>query len=307
MVKIYCQNFRSIQLFIPNNTIMKRKILTTLVLLFFSPTMIAQAVSSEIHVTKDGRAAVSSAKVMQIAGNTFYSRLYWGDAFVRMTIKTNSATKFLRAGGEATTIAEINDGDLLDASGELQSQSDTLTLMASSVKNSSVQKEQTTLSGNVKSVDLLNRKFTLYSKERGEVTVNISTSTQFTKGNRTLDLEHVHVGDRITKTSGDYDIPTKTLATQSVVTYVDSTLFKPRNFIGKLTKTPSLTDTSIKVTVGEVAFTVIIGDKTTILRNNKGTTTLQRFIAGDSIRLYGTRREADDPVIDAEIIRNTNL
>lgn len=286
---------------------MKRKILTTLVLLFFSPTMIAQAVSSEIHVTKDGRAAVSSAKVMQIAGNTFYSRLYWGDAFVRMTIKTNSATKFLRAGGEATTIAEINDGDLLDASGELQSQSDTLTLMASSVKNSSVQKEQTTLSGNVKSVDLLNRKFTLYSKERGEVTVNISTSTQFTKGNRTLDLEHVHVGDRITKTSGDYDIPTKTLATQSVVTYVDSTLFKPRNFIGKLTKTPSLTDTSIKVTVGEVAFTVIIGDKTTILRNNKGTTTLQRFIAGDSIRLYGTRREADDPVIDAEIIRNTNL
>lgn len=286
---------------------MKRKILATLIILFLSPIMIVQAVSSEIHVTKDGKAAVSSAKVTQIAGNTFYARLYWGDAFVRMTIKTNSTTKFLRAGGEATTIAEIKEGDLLDASGELQSQSDTLTLMASSVKNSSVQKEQTTLSGNVKNVDLLNRKFTLYSKERGEVTINISTSTQFTKGNRTLDLEHVRTSDRITKTSGDYDIPTKTFMAQSVITYVDPALFKPRNFVGKLTKTPSTTDTSIKITVGEIPFTIIMGDKTTILRSNKSTTTLQRFIEGDSIRLYGVRREADDPIIDAEIIRNTNL
>lgn len=286
---------------------MFKKILTTLCVSFLLIPSITHAFSSEIHVTKDGNATASSAKVMQIAGNTFYVRLYWGDAFVRMTIKTNSATKFLRAGGEATTITEIKEGDLLDAFGELQSQSDTLVLIASSIKNSSVQKEKTTLSGNVKSVDLLNRKFTLYSKERGEVTVNISTSTQFTKGNRTLDLEHVRAGDRITKTSGDYDIPTKTLLAQSVITYVEPSLFKPRNFVGKLTITPLPTDTTIKVAVGEAPFTVIIGDRTAILRNNKSTTTLQRFVAGDSIRLYGTRRETDEPIIDAEIIRNTNL
>lgn len=268
---------------------------------------VVQAFSSEIHVTKDGKASISSAKVMQAAGNTFYARLYWSDAFVRITIKTSSATKFLRAGGETTTIAEIKEGDLLDASGELQSQSDTLTLVALSIKNSSVQKEKTTLSGTVTGVDFIARKFTMSNKERGIVTVNIATTTQFIKGTRSLDLEHVRVGDRITKISGDYDIPTKTLAAQSVLTYIDPALFKPRNFMGKLAETPSPTDTSVKVTIGEVPFVVIIGDKTAILRNNKSTTTLQRYIAGDSIRLYGTRREIDEPTIDAEILRNTNL
>lgn len=284
-----------------------QKMLVLLTLAVFVPLQAVYALSSEIHVTKDGKASVTSAKVMQTAGNTFFGRLYWGDAFIRFTIKTNSSTKFSRATGEATTIAEIKDGDLLDVAGELQSQSDTLTLIASSIKNSSVQKEQTTLSGNVKSVDLLNRKFTLYSKERGEVSVNISTSTQFIKGNRTLDLEHVRVGDSVTRTSGDYDIPSKTLSAQSVTTHIDMALFKPRLFIGKLAEVPSIDSKSIKITVGDVLFTVYLSDKTTILKNNRASTTLQRFVAGDTIRLYGTRREVDEAIIDAEVIRNVNL
>lgn len=285
--------------------IQKTIILTALVML--APLQAVYALSSEIHVTRDGKASVTSAKVMQSAGNTFFARLYWGDAFVRITIKTNSSTKFTRATGEATTISEIKDSDLLDVSGELQSQSDTLTLIASSIKNSSVQKEQTTLSGNVKGVDLLNRRFTLYSRERGEVLINISTSTQFIKGNRTLDLEHVRVGDQIIKTSGDYDIPSKILSAQSVTTHIDPALFKPRLFIGKLAEVSSVEARSIKVTVGDVLFTVYLNEKTEILKNNRSTTTLQRFVAGDTIRLYGTRREVDDPIIDTEVVRNINL
>ena len=234
--------------------------------------------------------------------------MYWGDAFVRFTIKTNSGTKFLRATGEPTTIKEIGDGDLLDVSGELQTGSDTLTLIASSVKNSSVQKEQSTMSGTVINVDVPTHMFTINNKERGIVTVKVSTTTQFLKGTRTLDLEHLRTGDRITKTSGDYDIPSKTLVAQSVVTYIDPTLFKPRLFIGKLAEAPtSITAPSIKVTVGDTTFSTLITEKTEIMRNNRSTTTLQRFVAGDTIRLYGTRREVDEPIIDAEVIRNTNL
>lgn len=294
----------------------KKFTILLLALLFLAPAA-ARALSSEINVTKDGKASVSSAKVMQQAGNTFFARLYWGDAFIRFTIKTNSATKFLRATEEATTIAEIKDGDLLDVSGELQSQSDTLTIIASSVKNSSVQKEQTTLSGTVTSIDISLRQFTLnkytprvipLNEERGFVTVNTATTTVFLKGTRTLDLEHMRVGDRISKTSGDYDIPTKTLVAQSVTTYVDPALFKPRLFIGKLTETPSSTEsTTIKVTISDIPFAVFINSTTAILRNNRSTTTIQRFISGDTIRLYGTRREVDEPIIDAEVIRNINL
>lgn len=287
---------------------MKNKFLITLVAIFILTPMATYALSSEIHVTKDGKASVTSAKVMQSAGNTFFARLYWGDAFVRMTIKTNSSTKFIRATGEATTIAEIKDGDLLDVSGELESQSDTLTLVAASIKNSSVQKEQSVISGTVTALNPSTRQFTLNNKERGFVTVNISTSTIFLKGSRTLDFDHVHIGDRITKTSGDYDIPTRTLAANSVATYVDQALYKPRLFVGKLIEAPTSAGTTLlKITISEIPFTVYLGSTTTIMRNNKSTTTLERFIKGDAIRLYGTRRELDDPIIDVEVIRNTNL
>lgn len=286
---------------------MHKKILMTLGALLMLIPMAAQAISSEIHVTKDGKASVSSAKIMQSAGNTFYARLYWGDAFVRLTIKTNSSTIFLRGTGEGTTIAEIKEGDLLDISGELQSQSDTLTIIASLIKNSSVQKEQTTLSGTVTGINLSARQFKLSNKDRGVITVTTATTTQFIKGNRTLDLEHVRVGDRIIKTAGDYDLSSRTLVAHAVMTYLDPSLFKPRNFVGKLIETPSPTDTSIKITISDTPFTVFISGTTTILRNNKSATTLQRFVTGDTIRLYGTRREVDEPIIDAEIIRNTNL
>lgn len=285
--------------------------------MILAPMAIAQVLSSEIHVTNDGKVSVSSAKIMQIAGDTFYARLYWGDAFIRFTIRTNSATKFLRGTGEGTTTAEIKEGDLVDVSGELQSQSDTLTINASSVKNSSVQKEKMTLSGTVESINLSLRQFTLnkytprvilLNEGRGVVTVNTATTTMFLKGSRTLDLEHLRVSDRIIKTSGDYDIPSKTLVAESVTTYVDPALFKPRLFIGKLAEAPSSTEaTTIKVTASDTLFTVFLNNKTTILRNNRSTTTLQRFVAGDTIRLYGTRREVDDPIIDAEVIRNINL
>lgn len=289
---------------------MQKKFIITLgLLMLLSPLSVAQALSSEIHVTKEGKASISNAKVMQLAGDTFFARLYWGDAFVRITIKTNSSTKFLRATGESTTIAEVSEGNLLDVSGELQTGSDTLSIIASSLKNSSVEREQSVFSGTVESVDLSLRQFTLNSKERGAVIIKIATSTQFFKGSRTLDLEHIRVGDRIIKVSGDYDIPSKTLFTKSVTIYIDLTLYKPRLFIGKLAETPSSSaeTNSIKVTANGALFTVFIGDKTSIIRNNKSTTTLQRFVTGDTIRIYGTRREVDEPIIDAEVIRNTNL
>lgn len=286
---------------------MRKKILMTLAVFLTLAPASAFALSSEIHVTKDGKANISSAKVMQQAGNTFFARLYWGDAFIRFTIKTNSSTKFLRATGEATTIAEIKDGDLLDVSGELQSQSDTLTIVASSIKNSSVQKEQANLSGIVTAINPPLQQFTLNNKERGFVTVNTSTSTQFTKGNRSLDLEHIRIGDRITKASGDYDIPLRTLVASSVTTYIDPLLYKPRLLVGRLAEAPTSENNSIKVTINGVPFTVFLSSTTTIMRKDKSTTTLQRFIKGDTIRIYGTRREVDEPIIDAEVVRNINL
>src|SRR3989338_4115549 len=98
--------------------------------------------NSEVHITKDGRASITSAKVMQLAGSTFFTRLYWGESYIRFLIKTNNNTKFFRGTGEATTLSEVSVGDILDVSGVLESGSESLVLVAATVKNSSVQKQQ---------------------------------------------------------------------------------------------------------------------------------------------------------------------
>lgn len=260
---------------------------------------------SEVHITKDGNATMNGVKVMQQAGTTFYTRLYWGDSFVRVLLKTNSKTTFYRATGELTTISEISDGDMLDVVGELESGTTGLTMVAKTIKNSSVQKAQSTFSGIVTSVDLISRQFVLSTKTSGVITVQTGTTTVFTKGSRTLDLEHVRVGDTITKTSGDYDLSNKILQATDVITFVDPNYYKPKLFEGKLIEVSG--SAIIKVNISGVVYTVNLNDKTLVLNKARSTVTLARFVSGDSIRIFGAIREVDEPIIDAEVVRNTNI
>ncbi|MFA5889297.1 MAG: hypothetical protein WCW47_03210 [Candidatus Paceibacterota bacterium] len=276
-------------------------------LLLILPFTIAFA-DSEVSITKNGNTTISSVKVMQIFGTTFAARLYWGEAYIRLSVKTDSKTKFFRGTGEATILKEIAEGDILDIAGILEPGSSALTVIASTVKNSSVQKKQTTFSGKVVSVDLSGRKFVLNAKNVGTITVSIATTTQFIKGNRTLDLEHVKAGDTITKTSGDYNLTTKTLVAESVTTHVNLNDYKPKNYEGKLQEVIGITvPTSIKVSINGVSYVVNISNKTSVLNKNRNLVSLSRFVVGDTIRIYGAIQEVDNPIINADIVRNTSL
>ncbi len=270
-------------------------------------TTVSAFSGSEVHITKDGLTSISGAKVMQLAGGTLFMRLYWGDAYVRFTIKTNSKTKILRATNEETTMAEVSEGDLLDVTGELESGGNSLIVVASTIRNSSVDKKQATFSGKVSGVDLASRSFTLVTKT-DTITVQTGTTTQFLKGTRTLDLEHVSVGDTVLKTSGDYNLTSKLLSAQLVTTYVDLNNYKPRNFDGVLAEVSGTSlPTSVRVTVGNIKYTVNIKETTSLLSKTRSTVVLSRFVVGDKLRLYGAIREVDDPIIDAEIVRNMSL
>ncbi len=289
---------------------MKNKLMGILVLGFMlAPFTTALAMTgSEVHITSDGSAKITSVKVMQIAGSTLYTRLYWGDSFIRLLVKTTASTKFYRGTGELTTLSEISVGNVLDLSGQLESGSENMVLIAATVKNSSVQKQQTTLFGKVASVDLASSRFTLTTSNFGLVTVNTTSATQFTKGNRALDLAHVAVGDTITRTSGDYDLNSKTLVATNVVTFVDMNMYKPQNYQGVLQSVSGTSlPASVKVTIGNTTYTVMLTLQTYVLNKNKSSALLTRFVAGDTVRFYGAIREVDDPIIDATIIRNLNL
>ena len=264
--------------------------------------------NSVVSIDKDGVTSASEVRVVQLAGRTFFTRLYWGLAFVRVTVKTNANTKFYRGTGELTNLSEIAEGDFLDITGELEANSNTLTIVAGTVKNSSVQKKQTVISGKVVSVDLGQRFFVLDSKKLGVVTISVKPDTNFKKGNRTLNLEHIIIGDTVTKASGDYNLNTKTLIADSVETYVDMSYYKPKNFEGVLEEVVGTTlPTSIKVLIGRTSFLVNLKEKASVLKKNKNLVSLNRFVVGDKVRLYGVIREVDEAIIDADIVRNLNL
>ncbi|HEY4505317.1 MAG TPA: DUF5666 domain-containing protein [Candidatus Paceibacterota bacterium] len=287
---------------------MKNKFAIFLALILTLPLSVQAFSGSEVHITKDGKASFTEVKIMQIAGGTFYARLYWGNAYVRITVKTNSKTKFYRGTGEVTTISEISEGNIVDVSGELESGSDTLTLITSSIKNSSVQKAQYIFSGTVTEVRSGSGSFVLETKTHGSVTVETSATTRFIKGNRTLDLAHVKVGDIVLKTSGDYDLSTKVLIAQSVTTYINPTTYTAKNFEGVLQEiTSSISPASIKLKVGNIVYVVNISPTALIMNKNRGSVLLSRFIVGDTVRVYGAVREVDDPIIDATLVRNTSL
>lgn len=284
---------------------MKNKfILLSVLIVFLVPVSFVHGYNgSEVTITKDGAVSVTNVKVMQIFGSTFATRLYWDDAFIRLTVKTNNKTNFFRGTGESTTLSEIAEGDTLDITGVIDPGS-ALTIMAYTIRNSSVQKKQTVLSGKVVSVDLSSRKFGLETKKYGIINVTATSTTKFLKGSRLLDLEHIKIGDTIDQASGDYDLNTKNLVAKVVTIFVDLNYYKPKNFTGKFQE---VSDNSVKVLVGGVLYTVNTTDKTTILNKSKTATLLSRFVSGDSVILYGAIREVDEPIIDAEVIRNINL
>lgn len=289
---------------------MKNTLIGFAVILFvFFPVATTLAFSgAEVHIDSKGNTTISEVKVMQLAGGTLFTRIYWGDSYIRLTIKTNNNTRFYRETGEGTTIAEIAVGNILDIAGTINSGSDVLTITATSIKNNSVQKKQNIFSGKVTGIDLSAGSFTLSTSNSGNVTVKTSSGTQFIKGSRNLDLAHLLVGDTITKTSGDYDIPTKTLQASSVTTFVPVGYYSPKNFQGKLVEgSSSSLPTTIKVSIDGKIYTVQLNSSTSILNTARKSVLLSRFVVGDTIRLYGAIREVDEPIIDAEIVRNTNL
>jgi hypothetical protein len=273
----------------------------------------ASALAGSSAVIKDnGTISVTSAKVMMIAGTTIYTRLYWGDSFIRVLVKTDEKTRIVRRFGEVTSIKEIKEGDMLDIEGTLETGGGTsLNIIPTFVRNQSVEKIQNSYSGTVTEFVATSayRGFTLYTKSQGIMTVAFGTSTVVTKGSRTIDLQRIKVGDTVTSVEGEYDFKTKILSARRIVIYFDKNTLLPQTFEGVLRELPksTVTPTSMIVGIKGLNYRIEIPSSARIWNTARATTSLSRFVAGDTIRILGALREADDPIIDANIIRNINL
>ena len=54
-------------------------------------------------------------------------------------------------------------------------------------------------------------------------------------------------------------------------------------------------------------YTVNLAQTTLVLNKVRSAALLSRFVVGDTVRIYGRIEEVDEPIIDAEILRNISL
>ena len=298
---------------------MKTKKLIALIALSFvflaSGAALAQAIPTvpdpsvpDFHIDKNGNVNINQAKVMLIAGTSFYLRYYVGLAFIRILITTTSDTKVYRRYGDNIPMSRIVVGDTINFQGTIQSTADTLTVVASSITDFSDQKQVGGFKGMVVGMGNPDGSFLLATSEQGNITVTTGTTTQIRKGTRFLTPDRIRPGDQITDAEGTFDHGSNTLTANIIVIYTDMSVYQPRNFQGTIkTITGAGNGRSIVFTTNGKDYSVVTDASAKILRANWTASSMDRFVAGDTIRIYGAIRETDDPIIDAEIIRDLNL
>jgi len=261
----------------------------------------------DFHIDKDGYVTIYQAQVYQISGTSFYLRYYVGLAFIRILVKTEAITKVFRRFGDEITLKQINPGDVINVEGKIENGADTLSLIATKITNFSNQKEISGFSGIVSGTGSTTGSFILNTKNQGMITLNTSSTTQIRKGSRIITTDLVHNGDQVTSTVGTFDHSNMTLAANVIVIYTDMKVFAERNFQGTLKAVSQANPPILTVNAEGKDYSVMGTANTAILNTKRSAVSIQRFVVGDTIRIYGNIREAENPIIDAQIIRNISL
>jgi len=279
------------------------------ILLFFVSSLFLHAAESgEINISKDGKVSLKNAQVFQRAGTNFYTRIYWGEVFLRVTVVTSADTKIEKRHGEKAAVTDIKEGDYLDIEGKFPSSSDSFIIHATSIVNSSLEKESLETRGTILSVVPDKDEFTMRTHRGTIITVTVNGAAM-KKGIIPIGTAKLKSGDKVTFAAGTYDFSTKVLAASRVDVYQDPGAFAPHNFQGKIKSMEGTTlPTTMVVALTSKEYTVRLSPSTKILKNNKKPTTLSRFQVGDTVRFYGAVREDDLSIVDnVEVMRNFDL
>lgn len=264
----------------------------------------AAAAVSQISIGQDGSFSGTNLTIFQKAGTNLFTRATWGQAFLRLVILSNASTNITKDHGGVATIADLAEQDVISVNGTLATGADSIVVNASSIQDTTLQNESRTVAGFITSIDPNAHTFSLSDKTLGNIAIAVSSSTSMLKGSRYISFSELSVGDKILSSAGAFDFVSRTLAASEVEVYQDPTVFAPRNFEGKLL---SISTTTLSVLSGGTTYTVYLSQNGTILSKNRTTASLGRFVAGDTVRLWGAMRKTNLTEIDANIVRDLNF
>jgi len=272
----------------------------------------AGAGNPELHIKQDGSISIKSARIEQIAGTTFYISVQWGPLPMSFTMKTDEGTSVVKRYGGIGTVAQMKQGDYLDVEGQFFVGSDFFGVSAVKIKDWLLQEEAGTFAGVITEVNA-NQTFTLRTIDRQLITVKMGASPSIRKGAVDIPFGRLRKGDAVPLAAGVYDYSRNTLTADRITVHQPKADFLPRNFEGTLKQIVSGTlPATFIVTVAGSDYTVKISDKTLVMKKNRTSAELARFVAGDTLRFYGTVREeektlSDALIVDAEVVRNLSL
>lgn len=271
-----------------------------------TPVSAEEKIVREIQINPAGKVFIRGAKVVQVAGNSFFTRVEWDDISLKVLLRTDTTTKILKKYSGTAIASDIKEGHYLDIEGTLNTSADNLDIVGTVVRDLSLQTDGATFSGTIQKVG--SGSATLKTATGEIITLSIGPETKISKGTLQLTPELVQPGNKALRAVGVYSFQTKTLATAELILERDSALYKPQIFEGVFRSSATTTrEINLVVEIGKVPFTVFFTEKTAILNRARTKTSFNRFVPGDTVRIYGTRRESLTPQIDAEIIRNTNI
>ena len=272
------------------------------------PALALAADSSQLTITPQGTLSAKNLTLLQKSGTNLFTRAYWGNAFIRVTVLIGTSTVIVKNYGEKATVANIAQGQALDVEGTLASGADSLIVNATNIRVLSLVTESKTIAGKVQSINPSALSFVLPNATFGATTVIVSASVPITKGARSIEFVDIAAGDKILSASGTYDYSNNTLMARSLEVFQDKTMFTPRNFEGTLKSISGTTlPVSAVITVGGTDYTIYLAAKASVLKKNKSAASLARFVVGDTVRFWGGIRQTNFIEIDAEIIRDLNF
>lgn len=170
----------------------------------------------EVHISDNGKVLVRGAKVTAVSGSIISASTSWGVASLAWTVNVMTDSQLIKRSGGRSLMSEIVVGDFISFQGTLVTTSATpIIVNATTVKDWSIQKTNTTLSGTVKTVDAVGLKFVLASSKNGDVTVNTSSATTFKKGDVASVFADAVVGAKVS-VKGLFDSQSKVMTASEV-------------------------------------------------------------------------------------------
>ncbi len=267
-------------------------------------------VATTLTIDRDGNTILKGAKIVQIAGNNMFVKTSWGSAKINWVIVVSKDTTLSRRFGGVSTINEFSNDEYINVEGTMYgSGGDSLVIKAKSVKNWSKENEPGEFSGTIANFNPDKKSFVLIVSGAPNVTVTAPAALTIKKGSRAISFLELRNGDRVISTGGVFNVIDRTLAVDRMEIFQEQSIFVPKNFQGTLKSIAgtSLPTTAV-VTIEGKDYTIYLTQQTVIMNKLKEKALLQRFLIGDTVRLYGSIRKINlDEIENIEVFRNIDL